>query len=408
MKRRDWLTLTPLFFKCLGKLPTSHLLYLARQFRHEYPHRHDGKLYINAFFPPYPSKPFDRFLANTLQGKRVPYSVYFGVTDRCPFKCAHCSYGMHREGRLTTEQAIDVIGQIKSLSAATIGFTGGEPLMRDDLVELVRAVGEDMSSVLFTTGHRLTEELARELKHAGLDTIMIGLESDDLSEHDGIRGVPGSFSEALSAVALSRDAGFHTAISTVATKQKIADGKIERMAELAARHGVHEFRILEPVPTGRFHHRKDQILSQAESKQLADFHKQWNRGNRRPAISAFSHLESDEMFGCGAAFHHLFIDALGNVCPCDLTPLSFGNVLEQPLEDIWSGLGELFPLPRRGCLMYDLCKRTDMFEGASQLPLSPQESASLCRTLPTPTSLPGIYSRLFKDRKPTNPPASRR
>src|SRR6056297_1759513 len=169
MKRRDWLTLTPLFLRCLGKLPLRHLLYLARQFPHEHPHRHGGKLYINAFFPPYPSQAFDKFLRNTLEGKRVPYSVYFAVTDQCPFTCPHCSYSGHRQGRLTTEQALDVVEQIKSLSAATIGFTGGEPLMRADIVELVGGAGDDISSVLFTTGHRLTAELAMDLKHAGLD-----------------------------------------------------------------------------------------------------------------------------------------------------------------------------------------------------------------------------------------------
>ncbi|MFW6170336.1 MAG: radical SAM protein [Planctomycetota bacterium] len=407
MKLSDWLTLAPLFLKCLGKLPLGHLLYLARQFPHEYPHHHAGKLYINAFFPPYPSTAFDRFLDNTLQGKRVPYSVYFAVTDRCPFKCAHCSYGRHQKGSLSTKQAIEVIRHVNSLSAATIGFTGGEPLMRDDIVDLVRAVGDDMSSVLFTTGHRLTEQLARHLQQAGLDTIMIGLESDDPSEHDGTRGVPGSFLESLSAVDLSLNADFHTAISTVGTKQKIAAGTIERMGELAAARGVHEFRILEPIPTGRFHECNDQILSEAESKQLSHFHKQWNRGNRRPAISAFSHLESDEMFGCGAAFHHLFIDARGNVCPCDLTPLSFGNVLEEPLMDIWIRMSDLFPLPRCGCLMRELRENTEISGTEAALPLSPGESERLCRTLPTNTCLPGIYKRLFKHRKPTNPPVNR-
>ena len=407
MRLRDWTTLAPLFWKCLGKLPTSHLLYLARQLTNEYPHRHNGKLYINAFFPPYPSGPFDTFLANTFQGKRVPYSVYFAVTDQCPFTCAHCSYGMHQRGRLTTEQALDVIRQIKCLSAATIGFTGGEPLMRDDIVELVRFAADELSTVLFTTGHRFTRERASQLRDAPLDTVMIGLESDDPAEHDAIRGTRGSFSEAVSGIDLSLDSGFHTAISTVATRQKIADGKVERMAELAARHGVHEFRVLEPVPTGLFHNQADQILSDAESTQLADFHKRWNRGNRRPAISAFSHLESDELFGCGAAFHHLFIDAVGNACPCDLTPLSFGNVLEEPLEDIWIKMGEFFSLPRCGCLMHDVCRHIPPLDGTTRLPLEPSASLRLCRRLPKASRLPEIYRRLFKDRRPTDPPASR-
>jgi len=408
MKLRDWMTLAPIFLKCLGKLPASHLWYLAKQFKNEHPHTHNGRLYVNTFFPPYPSKAFDRFLDIAIERKRLPYSIYFAVTDKCPFNCSHCSYGLHQKGSLDTTQALNVIEQIKSLAAVTLGFTGGEPLLRDDIVDLVSFVGDEAATILFTTGHRLTKELANQLRNSALDCIMIGIESDDSIEHDKVRGVTGSFDEAIKAIGLSLKAGFYTAISTVGTKEKIANGQIQRLAKLAQEHGVHEFRILEPIPTGSFYNQKDEVLSEEESKTLADFHKQWNRKNSGPAISGFSYLESDEMFGCGAGFHHLFIDAIGNVCPCDLTPLSFGNVLDEPLEDIWLKMGELFNLPRCGCLMKELCsKMADLADG-KEFPLSMEKSLKLCGTVDNKGQLPMVYRNLFKRRKPINPPLSRK
>ena len=105
-------------------------------------------MWVNTFFPPYPSAAFDRFLGAVLERRRVPFSTYFAVTDECPYRCPHCSYGKHQKGSLDTEGAKDVIRQIESLGTAMIGFTGGEPLMREDIVELVDYVGGRMASVM--------------------------------------------------------------------------------------------------------------------------------------------------------------------------------------------------------------------------------------------------------------------
>ena len=128
---------------------------------------------------------------------------------------------------------------------------------------------------------------------------------------------------------------------------------------------------------------------------MAEFHKQWNQCNKGPVVSSFAYLESEEMFGCGAGYHHLYIDAVGNVCPCDLTPLAFGNVLTRPLGEIWAEMGKWFGLPRCGCLMKELSRKWP--EGAGKLPLGKEVSAALCGKCPRGEKLPGMYQRLFKD-----------
>lgn len=407
MTLRQWLRFAPVFWRCVRTLPGGHLLYMARQLRHENPQTHNGRTHINAFFPPYPSPAFDRFLDAVIHRRRVPFSTYFAVTDACPYACPHCSYGRHIGGTLSTPNALEVIRQIQSAGTVTIGFTGGEPLVREDIVELVKAVGGGAASVIFSTGYNLTAALAGQLCAAGLDCMTLGIESDSAEEHDGVRGVKGSFDTTVSAIATSLEAGLYTAISTVGTREKFRNGTLERLAELAASYGVHEFRILEPVPTGRYADQTAAILTAEESAQLAAFHRRWNRRGNGPAIACFAHLESDAMFGCGAGFHHLFIDAVGNVCPCDLTPLAFGNVLQEPLSDIWRRMAEWFELPRCGCLVKRVCRESDALQKAAEFPLCREASERLCRQLEHDGRLPGVFARLFRGRTPTNPPAIR-
>ncbi|OHB56705.1 MAG: hypothetical protein A2Y07_03565 [Planctomycetes bacterium GWF2_50_10] len=395
MKALIWVRFWRAILKCLWKLPFKHVIYFGKQLGYENPHVHEGKVRVNTFFPPYPSAAFERFLDTTIKRARVPFSTYFAVTDECPFKCGHCSYGNHKPGKLDIGRALHVINEIKSLGTTTIGLTGGEPLLRHDLLDLVKAIGNDTASVIFTTGYNLTAELAADLKKAGLDCLMIGIESDLADEHDKIRGVKGSFEQTLDAIRISVAGGLYTGISTIATREKINEGALLRLAELADRYGVHEFRILEPVPTGRLMSQAVEALTIEESRQVAQFHKQWNKKGKGVAIASFAHLESDEMFGCGAGYHHLFIDAVGNVCPCDLTPLSFGNVFEEKLVNIWERMGRIFNTPRRGCFSKEICRKLVLKTGES-LPLNNEQSVSICG-LCEKTDLPMIYQNLLKE-----------
>lgn len=399
MRFQHWMKLIPLFNRSLFRLPLGHIVYLTKQLRYENPHCHDGRLYINTFLPPIPSPAFDRLLDALIHRRRVPFSTYFAVTDQCPYHCAHCSYGRHQAGQMDTAQALDLVRQIKGLGTTTIGFSGGEPLLRADLFDLVRAVGPDTESIVFSTGHGLHMDLAQAFRGAGLGCLMIGMESDDPTRHDAVRGVKGSFQIGADAIELALNAGLYTAISTVATRAKLQNGQLQRLAEFATRMGVHEYRILEPVPTGRFLQHATEVLTSEEKRRLAEFHKEWNRAGKGPAIAAFSHLESSAMFGCGAGCHHLYVDALGHVCPCDLTPVSFGNALQEPLAQIWRRMEAHFAQPRCNCLAQSL--GTDLartgYDG--QLPLVDAESQCLCARQRQPEGLPRVYANLAKRRK---------
>ncbi len=440
-----------MFGRMIGRVPARHLWYLARQMRNERPHRFAGQTRINTFFPPWPSPAFDRFCRAVIARRRVPFSAYLALTPRCPYRCNHCSLAGRGEAELSTEQWRSVIHQLKDLGACTVGFTGGEPMLRHDLPELIAEAKTELATILFTTGHNLSAAQARLLKAAGLDCVTVGIESSNPEEHNAIRagvkepggagarsggngeGVPpgkqkesadDSFYAARLAIAAVQQEGLYTALSTIGTRERLASGELERMYELARCWGVGEFRLLAPVATGAQAGCDAFMLDDAQYAALAEFHIRHNREGKswlgrlaqvlislqkesqnktkknildrmsksRPAVASFAYLESPQMFGCGAGYHHLFIDAAGEVCPCDLTPLSFGNVLHEPLAEIWRRMGERFAQPRRRCLMRDLAGRLN----AETLPLCPQRSAELCPPADPAEPLPEGYRRLLR------------
>jgi len=401
MSLRAKLQLARMFLRLVGRVPAGHLAYLARQLRNEKAHLWAGQLRINSFFPPFPSTAFDRFVEAAAARRRVPYSVYLAATGACPYKCPHCSYARRRPGLprsrpgepggLTLEKLLAVVGEAKALGTATLGFTGGEPLLRDDLETLIAAAGPEMATVLFTTGHGLDAARAARLAATGITNVTVGLESADPAGHDRVRGAGGSFEEARAAVAACRKAGLYIALSTIGTPAKLANGDLERMYALAAQWGAQELRILPPVATGGWAGRTDVCLTPDRRAALGRFHAAHNRRPGGPAVAAAAYLESAEMFGCGAGYHHLFIDATGEVCPCDLAPLSFGNVNDEPLASVWDRMAARFPQPCCECLMKRLAERVS----AETLPLPRAESETLCPVTPPGAPLPEVYRRLF-------------
>ncbi|MBI4578073.1 MAG: radical SAM protein, partial [Planctomycetes bacterium] len=393
MSLRSTLAVMRMFARMAGRVPAGHLWYLLRRMRFEKPHHFAGQTRINTFFPPYPSPAFDRFCRAMIERRRVPYSVYLAVTGACPFHCEHCSYAGRPAGELSRPQLLDLIGQIKQLGTSTLGLTGGEPLLRDDVEEFVAAAAPEMVTIVFTTGQGLDAKRAKRLAGAGVACVTIGIESADPAAHDAVRGCQGSFAQAALAAHVCRQTGLYLAISTVATRAKLASGELEAMYELGSRWGAGEFRILSPVATGAWRGCGAAMLTEDERRQLIDFHTTHNRRRSGPAVAAFAYLESDQLFGCGAGYHHLFIDAAGNVCPCDLTPLCFGNATAEPLADIWRRMGRHFPSPRRGCLMAEIgCH----FHDTCPLPLPPSQSQTLCPPSEGAQQLPEGYRRLLR------------
>ncbi|HWX18034.1 MAG TPA: pyrroloquinoline quinone biosynthesis protein PqqE [Chthoniobacterales bacterium] len=121
-----------------------------------------------------------------------PYALLAELSYRCPLHCPYCSNPTHarNDGELTTDEWHRVLREATELGVLQVGFSGGEPLVRRDLAELVRGAREArLYTNLITSGVGLDEARASELREAGLDSVQLSFQSDDADLGDEIAGV---------------------------------------------------------------------------------------------------------------------------------------------------------------------------------------------------------------------------
>lgn len=347
--------------------------------------RHGRQWVLNSFMPPFPGPAYERMFENLLSGRKVsPVSAFLAVTGSCPYRCWHCSIEGRSGGTLSTETWLRAIRELHQLGTSIIGFTGGEPLCRTDLCDLIHEASTGGAAIiLFTSGALLDDPRVRELKRAGLWALCVSFDDPVEAEHDRLRGKNGAFQQAVRAVNLSTGAGFYTMIGSVATPRMIRERRHEALHALGRKLEVHELRFVEPMPCGKLGQvERDQLLQPEDVLALREFHRSMNRKGARPKICAFNQVESPDVFGCGAGTQHLFIDPAGNVCPCDFTPLGFGNICEVTLESIWQRMSAAMGgYPRRTCFIQQHAALVAE-AGCCGYPLSPETSEAVCANAP--------------------------
>jgi MoaA/NifB/PqqE/SkfB family radical SAM enzyme len=296
------------------------------------------KFIFSTWVPPAPSLAFDRMLSAqvaSLVRRPVPDQFSIAVVKACPNDCIHCS-APSRKGEVLESGVIkDAISQALELGSYLITFDGGEPMLRRDLPDLVSCVGERAISTSFSSGYGLTAERARELKESGLYAVRISIDSPLEDEHDRIRGREGAYKDALFGIRNALDAGLFVDLFMVTSPHNI--DSLDDAFSLASELGVHELSLYEIVAVGRWARHESEVLSDGDVMRLERFHKEKNRGDG-PRVTALPYLLGPDMFGCFAGRRWIHVDGDGKALPCAYMPLSFGNIKERRLKDIWKDM----------------------------------------------------------------------
>lgn len=303
---------------------------------------------------------FARQLYKSIHSKNTPNLMSFAVTGTCNATCAHCSFfsASKKESRpeLSLQQAKGVIKDAQELGVSVINFTGGEPLMRADLPEIVASVDKDLATtVLFTNGWYLEERCA-ELKKAGLDSVYVSLDSSDPAEHDRLRGLPGLSARAAAGLKRATKAGFSTGISCCVSPESFRGGELDRVVERARELGVHEVIVYDAAPTGRYAGREDLCGDNGWLEELIASTAKYNEDNSYPGILVYAYTTSHRSVGCSCGVNYLYVSPYGDVCPCDFNHIVLGNVLERPLFEIWD---KMTSLPDFSCAKWGYCRMKD-------------------------------------------------
>jgi pyrroloquinoline quinone biosynthesis protein E len=167
-----------------------------------------------------------------------PYALLAEVTYRCPLHCPYCSNPTRarNDGDLTTDEWHRVLREATELGVLQVGFSGGEPLVRRDLAELVRGAREaKLYTNLITSGVGLDESRASELREAGLDSVQLSFQSDDVDLADEIAGAR-AHQRKLAAASFIRTAGISLSLNFVIHRRNI--DRLPQMIGLAEAVGA--------------------------------------------------------------------------------------------------------------------------------------------------------------------------
>jgi len=313
----------------------------------------NDRLIYSTWMPPIPSKAFDRLVSSqmsAMRGRYVPEQLTISITEDCPNRCIHCALPDTRnKAKLSPDTVRSVIDQAQDLGTTLIIFDGGEPLVYDGLEELISYVDQSKAITgLFTSGVGLTKERAASLKNAGLYMLSVSLDSSTEAGHDFMRGRPGVFREAMSAIRNGLDAGLLVNMYVVLSPRNI--GELDAFYSLAKDAGVHELSFFEIVPTGRWLNHRDEVLSPEDLQSFDEFVAKV-ADMEGPRVFPIPHMV--RRFGCFAGRKWLHITPEGDVLPCACMPLPYGNVHKESLDSIWKRLYK-DPLFIAGpCLMRD-------------------------------------------------------
>ena len=354
-------------------------------------------------------------LAHAVQsGEPPPYlrDAKIKLTSRCNLRCRMCHYGLTRaEESLDTDSWRRVLDQLAALGCRKLHLSGGEPLLRRDLVELVEhAVASGIKTNLTSNGTLIDKGMARRLARSGLNAVSVSLDAPSARLHDLVRGQQGAFHASVRALRLlkrfgaERNKPLRLRINMVVMRDNYR--RIPDMLRLAGELGVDDLvpMPIDEVGEGRQRLSGRQIARYNEeiAPQVEDLRRRYGFDLRAERVFPFGvervelrhakrggyargrHLTSP----CLAPWLHLFIAWDGRVYPCCMTvervpPL--GDLRHDTLAAIWRGEG--YRLLRRAMLAGMppiMCHRCDLFVSENDLALKAiglgQPSASTAST----------------------------
>ena len=289
-----------------------------------------------------------------------PIYAVWELTLKCDLACRHCGSraGRTRPDELTTAECLDLVRQMKDMGVFEVTVIGGEAYLRDDWIEIVRAIrAAGMQCTMTTGGRGMTPERARAAAEAGLQSASISIDGREAT-HDRLRGVVGSHRAALEAAANLRAAGVRVSVNTQINKLSMEE--LPDVLETAIGFGAHAWQIQLTVAMGRAADAPEVLLQPEDLLELFPLLARlkgrcdeakvtlWpgnNIGYFGPYESTLrGRMPGGHMSSCGAGCSTLGIEADGAIkgCPSLQTvPWTGGNIRDASLQDIWERSGPL-------------------------------------------------------------------
>src|SRR5271154_2383842 len=275
-----------------------------------------------------------------------PYSLLCELTYRCPLQCPYCSnpinFARHTE-ELTTAEWERVLSEAAALGVVQAHFSGGEPLLRDDLPQIIhRARALGLYTNLSTGGTLLTEKLAGQFREAGLDSLQLSIQDGDAKNSVRLGGGAPSFEKKIRAAQIARQFGFSLTINVVLHRQNL--DRIEAIISMAEKLGAERLELANSQYNGWALKNRAVLLPSRDqvehAARVADAARQRLKGRMEILYvlpDYFEQFPKPCLNGWGRVF--MTVAADGAVLPCqtarEIRGLKFEHVRDCSLEKIW-------------------------------------------------------------------------
>ncbi|HEX9017450.1 MAG TPA: TIGR04053 family radical SAM/SPASM domain-containing protein [Chloroflexota bacterium] len=318
----------------------------------------------------------------------TPFTLAWEITQACALACVHCraSAQPKRDPReLTTEEGFALIDGIRDMGNPILVVTGGDPLMRRDVFDLISyASGKGLRVSLSPSATALlTKANLQKAKDAGVVRIHLSMDGATAGIHDAFRQVDGSFARTLHGIEAAREIGLSLQIGTTVTRRNVQD--LPAMADMMADFGALMWNIFFLVPTGRG--KEGDMVSAEEHEKtfnwMYDLSKSAPFDVRTTAAQHYRRVVIERtrtglgekgaidkaLTGAGYSFQDglnrpqqgvndgkgfCFVSHVGEVCPSGFLQISAGNVREKPIKELYRD-SKLFRELRDSSLLKGRC-----------------------------------------------------
>lgn len=272
--------------------------------------------------------------------------ISWNTTKACNLKCEHCyrDAGRLDPEELSPKEGKELLSEIARAGFKIVILSGGEPLLRKDIYELISyAKSLELRPVLGTNGTLFTKEIVKKLKEAGLARAGISLDSVDHKVHDEFRKQAGAWDATVRAMKICKEEGLDFQVHTTVTKRNYKE--VIKITDFVSSLGAKAHHIFFLVPTGRGKE-IDSVFITAEDimevlKHILNKQKETDIELKPVCAPAFIPLAKKMGIplrfqrGCLAGTSYCCILPNGDVHPCPYLPLKVGNVRKEIFSQIW-------------------------------------------------------------------------
>lgn len=299
---------------------------------------------IHLYLPAFGSKAFYTALDKFVSGRTIPSHVVYSITKACPCHCEHCYQKMDANSSMPEDLMIETAKKIQDDGVALFDIEGGESFARyKRLLLLVKSLDEQRSELwVNTTGHLASFEQLVELKKAGLYGLMVSIHHYEAKKHDAFLGRDKSFLAAKKVIQMSHKAGLATVINCCPSEKMIMAGGLDKIMDIAKNLECAYVQFIHEKPSGSLVEKESCMMDSEFLYSQVDQHIRYNKSSKYPPVS-FQIYEASYL-GCTAGgIERFYVNADGEVQPCEFLNISFGNVRDEGYEVIYERMREHFP-----------------------------------------------------------------